>query len=115
MNNILSKLIFLLSIITVFSSCVKFLDQAPDAVAYSTDQIFTDYTKSQSFIDQLLVPFTYFDDNDINNQYQGSYGSNGFFGKSAYGLRDRISDNCIANQQYGWVVLNGYRTGSFNV
>ena len=88
MKNKISKLIFSLCIIAGFSSCVKFLDQTPDAVAFSDDQIFTDYTKSQQFIDQLLVRFTYLDDMEIAGEAgQPTYASTGFFGKTGYGLR----------------------------
>ena len=96
-------------ILTVgLSSCVDFLDRTPDSVAYDDEEVFTDYTKSQEFINQLMTPFRYFDDNDI----EGAYASTSYYGthgKSCYGLRERITDNCIYNPKYSWVAINRYR------
>jgi hypothetical protein len=112
MKNRLSKLIFVLSILFASSSCVDFLDQTPDAVAFSDEEIFTDYDKSQQFVDQLFVPFTYFDDNDWWGGNSSVYDNGKWPGKSMYGLRERLSDNCFANSSL-WMVLNGYRNGNF--
>ncbi len=109
-------ILVLLFIISAFSSCVDFLNQIPDSVAYSDDEIFTDYTKSLEFVNQLMIPFRYFDDNDVDNRTEAwMYVGNtvGVHGKSIYGLRERITDNCIANQQYIWVAQNYYRDGNF--
>lgn len=112
MKNRLSKLIFFLSILFAFSSCVDFLDQTPDAVAFSEEEIFTDYEKSLQFIDQLFVPWTYFDDNDWWGGNSSVYNGGKFPGKSMYGLRERISDNCLTNSAL-WMTLNSYRQGNF--
>ena len=110
----ISILILILCIITGFSSCVDFLDQTPDAVALSEEQIFTDYDKSQQFIDQLLVRYTYFDDIEITGENgQQTFTGSGFFGKTSYGLRERMTDNCIANQQYAWHIINKFRNSDF--
>lgn len=110
MKNLIYKLVVFVVIFIGFSSgsCKKFLDQSPDAVAFTEDQIFSDSTQSLKFIDQLLVPYTYFDDNDM----LGLASNNGFFGKSVYGMREKISDNLIPNQQYGWISGNVNRQGN---
>jgi starch-binding outer membrane protein, SusD/RagB family len=113
MKNRLSKLIFFLSILFAFSSCVDFLDQTPDAVAFSDEEIFTNYEKSLQFIDQLYVPWTYFDDNDWWDGNGNVYNGGKFHGKTIYGLRERISDNCLSNSAT-WHTLNGYRNGNFS-
>ena len=100
-------LIFFVSVITGFSSCVDFLNQTPDAQNYKEADVFTNYAKSQSFIDQLLVPYAYFDDND----YAGSHaGDVVFYGKSMYGLRERITDNCLTTK-FTWVNALRWRNG----
>ena len=104
------NILFFACILLGTSSCVDFLDRAPDSVAFTDEEVFSDYELSQKFIDQLLVPYRYFDDNDICNKYSGYDGTHG---KRIYGLRERITDNCIANQQYSWVAHNSYRSGNF--
>ncbi len=104
------NILFFAGILLGTCSCVDFLDRAPDSEAYTDTDVFTDYEKSQKFIDQLLIPYRYFDDNDICNKENSVDGTHG---KRAYGLRERITDNCIANQQYSWVTLNSYRNGNF--
>lgn len=54
-------------LVGLFCSCVDFLDRVPDSEAFTDEDIFTDYTQSQRFIDQLLIPYLYFDDNDLLN------------------------------------------------
>jgi len=97
-----------MGMLVTLGSCKKYLDQVPDSVAFSENQIFTDSAQSQKFIDQLLVPYTYFDDNDmfVTNA------NNGFFGKAVYGLREKISDNIIPNSQYNWIDGNSVRQGN---
>lgn len=102
-------MLFIAGILLGTCSCVDFLDREPDSVAYTDTEVFTDYEKSQKFIDQLLIPYRYFDDNDICNKEN----RDGTHGKKVYGLRERITDNCIANQQYSWVTHNAYRSGNF--
>ena len=107
----LKQTISIVITVCLFGSCVDFLDQVPDSVSYTEDEIFTDYTRSQEFINQLLIPYRYLDDNDSNN---GSANSReGTHGKSVYGLRDRMTDLCIGNLQYSWTPPHGYRTGDF--
>ena len=102
----------MLSILMGLCSCVDFLDQTPDAVAYTEQEVFTNYEKSQQFIDQLYVPWTYFDDNDWWGSNSSVYDKGKFPGKSMYGLRERLSDNCFSNSS-SWMVLNKYRDGNF--
>lgn len=101
--------IYLLAVIGL-SSCVDFLNRTPDSVNFTEDQIFTDYAYSQGFIDQLLVPFYYFEDNDWGGAVN-SYG--GLGGKSFMGLRERISDNCL-NTKIRWVSGLNWRDGTAN-
>lgn len=109
MKNTLPKLFLFMALLTGLSSCKKFLDQSPDSVAFSEDQIFTDYTQSQKFVDELLTPGWYFDDNNVLNTTSPNL--NTFFGKAVYGLREKISDNIIPNQQYNWISGNAARQG----
>ncbi|MCX6309266.1 MAG: RagB/SusD family nutrient uptake outer membrane protein [Bacteroidia bacterium] len=102
---------FVIVTFTFFSlvSCVDYLNQTPDSVAFNEEQVFSDYTKSLQFIDQLYVPYTYFDDNDVfNNKTVG-----GFHGKRIYGLREAITDNCIPNQGSNWHPKQPCRWGNF--
>lgn len=108
MKILIVKLVFFVTILIGISSCKKFLNQVPDSVAFTDDQIFTDYTQSQKFVDQLLIPGWYFDDNNILN----GASLNNFFGKAVYGLREKISDNIIPNQQYNWISGNALRQGN---
>ena len=110
MKNVLKHLLFI-GLFFNFSSCSDFLDRRPDAIALSEEEVFSDYESSQKFIDQLLAPWTYFDDNDLQNAQSGLYEYD-THGKTAYGLRERIVDNCIGNQQYSWVALCNWRSGS---
>lgn len=109
------KLIYLLAIGMGLNSCVEFLDQVPDAQNFNEEQVFSDYEKSQQFIDQLLIPFHYFDDNDwggaISNGNAFYYGYLG--GKSMYGLRERITDNCLTAFST-WHTLNSWRNGQMS-
>jgi hypothetical protein len=102
---------FIIVIFTVLSlvSCVDYLNQTPDSVAFNEEQVFSDYTKSQQFIDQVFAPYTYFDDNDVFNNKSVS----GFNGKRMYGLRESIADNCIPNQGSNWHPKQPYRWGNF--
>ncbi len=104
--------ILLLSII--LTACVDYLDQTPDSIAFNEEQVFTDYIKSQQFIDQLLAPYAYFDDNDVFNNRESSHGRAGFNGKRMYGLREAITDNCIPNQGSNWHPKQPYRWGNFS-
>ena len=101
MRKLIKHTIYLFILTFGFSSCVDFLDRVPDSVAYNDEEVFTDYTKSQEYINQLMTPFRYFDDNDIEGAYANTsyYGTHG---KSCYGLRERITDNCIYNPKYSW-------------
>jgi len=99
------------AIILGFSSCVDFLNQTPDAIAYSDNEVFTDYPKSQQFINQLMAPYCYFDDNDVINSNVSTY-SGKYHGKQMYGLRERMTDNCLCNPQYSWIPLVYYRDGN---
>ena len=112
MRKLIKHTIYLFIFTFGFSSCVDFLDRVPDSVAYNDEEVFTDYTKSQEYINQLMTPFRYFDDNDIEGAYANTsyYGTHG---KSCYGLRERITDNCIYNPKYSWVAINRYRNGDF--
>jgi hypothetical protein len=110
MKNRIIKLFYLLSIVIGMSSCVDFLNQTPDAQNYSEADIFSSYDKSQNYIDQLLVPFNYFDDNDWGGA-MGGYG--GLGGKSMYGLRERITDNCFTTAAL-WHTLNNWRNGAMS-
>lgn len=105
--------LFLAISLLFFNSCVEYLDQTPDSVAFTEDQIFTDYTKSQAFIDQLLLPYCYFDDNDLGNNQDSKYYGYQFSGKRMYGLREAITDNCIPNQGSNWHPKQPYRWGNF--
>ncbi len=113
MKNILLKLVFLIGIGVGLGSCVNFLDQTPEAATYNEDNIFTSYDLSQRFIDQLYLPFKYFDDNDWTGGKENNPGYGGFVGKSMYGLRERISDNCFATSST-WHVQTGMRNGGNN-
>lgn len=93
----------------LFSSCVDFLDRVPDSEAFTDEDIFTDYTQSQRFIDQLLIPYLYFDDNDLLNDKDWG----GMHGKRVYGLREHITDN-IFHTSKTWHPSNAYRTGNFS-
>jgi starch-binding outer membrane protein, SusD/RagB family len=106
-KNILKGLFFFLAIQFAFSSCEEFLDQSPDAVAFTEEQVFTDYSLSQKYIDQLLVYGSFFDDNDMLATTPDNY-----FGKRTYGTREKLSDNLIPNTQYGWISGNGFRIGN---
>ncbi len=94
MKHIFLKIVISCAVGVGMSACTSFLDQVPDSVTFNEEQVFTDYTKSQQFVDQLLVPFAYLDDN-WNNTATVS----GFFGKQFYGTRDKITDNGLANTQ----------------
>lgn len=111
MHRYLKQALTAAGIVCLLGSCVDFLDRVPDSVSYNDEEVFTDYTRSLEFINQLMIPYRYFDDNDMNNGNVGS--RQGTHGKSVYGLRDRITDLCIANQQYSWHPLNTYRSGEF--
>ncbi len=111
MKKTIKYLMILTTLVGSFSSCVDFLDQVPDSVAYNDEEIFTDYVKSQEFINQLMIPYRYFDDNDVEGKFTSDY--SGTHGKVCYGLRERITDNCIYNPQYSWVAINRYRNGDF--
>ncbi|MEO7766194.1 MAG: hypothetical protein ABIS01_02165 [Ferruginibacter sp.] len=107
MKNKISSLVFCVSILLVSGSCKKYLDQVPDSVNFTDEQIFTDYTQSQKFIDALLVRGAYFDDNNpLNEDY------NQFYGKAVYGTREKISDNTIPDLQHDWISGNSNRKGS---
>ena len=96
-------------LVGLFCSCVDFLDRVPDSEAFTDEDIFTDYTQSQRFIDQLLIPYLYFDDNDLLNDKDWG----GMHGKRVYGLREHITDN-IFHTSKTWHPSNAYRTGNFS-
>lgn len=108
------KLSMLLYFTLTVVSCVDYLDQTPDSIAFNEKEVFSDYIKSQQFIDQLLAPYAYFDDNDVFNNKESLHGNAGFNGKRMYGLRESITDNCIPNQNSNWHPKQPYRWGNFN-
>ncbi len=91
-----------------FSSCKKYLDQVPDSVNFTEDQIFTDVVQSQKFIDALLTRGTYFDDNNL----LGDPLLDQFYGKRVYGTREKLSDNTIPALNVDWINGNGVRKGT---
>ncbi|MHA4845026.1 RagB/SusD family nutrient uptake outer membrane protein [Flavitalea antarctica] len=110
MQNKIAAIIFILSCSFQLSSCKKYLDQVPDSVNFTEDQIFTDLTQSQRFIDQLYVRGAYFDDNNIINTTNPNY--NDYYGKSVYGTREKLSDNTIPGLNVDWISGNGNRKGN---
>ncbi len=110
MKKKLSSLFFLTAIVCISVSCKKFLNQVPDSVNFTDNQIFTDYTQSQKFIDELLVQGAYFDDNNILNTSNPNW--NAFYGKSVYGTREKLSDNTIPDLTHDWISGNANRKGN---
>lgn len=112
MKKMIRQIVFMAVVGVGLVSCVDFLDRVPDSVAFTDDEIFTDYTKSLEFINQVMIPYRYLDDNDVEGKFTAdNYG--GTHGKNAYGLRERITDNCLYNPRVSWVAINRYRNGDF--
>ena len=110
MKSIFKHILLLVILVFGGTSCVEFLDRTPDAEAFTEEEIFTDFANYQNFVHQLLLRFTYFDDNDLTNQAGGAYSSgSGFHGKQLYGFRERITDNCYPAEGNHWVIQSAYR------
>ena len=105
------KYLFLITVVFSFASCVEFLDRSPDSVAFTDDEIFTDAVYYRNYVNQLLVRFSFFDDNDWNGDSNSNPAYNGTHGKGTYGLRERISDNCYPAENKHWFGLVSCRYG----
>jgi len=109
MKNLFKQMLFI-GVFLGICSCSDFLDRRPDSLAFTEDEIFTDYVSAVKFIDQLFAPWTYFDDWDMQNQNDGLRGFT--HGKQFYGLRERVTDNCIGSDQNAWVGGTYWRSGN---
>lgn len=115
MKNYILKIFLCSTVFIGISSCSKYLDFEPDSIAFSEDEVFSSYERSQQFIDQLLAPFVYFDDNDLFNNGGTDNLRYLTVGKKMYGSRERITDNCLPPFKSNWMALNNYREGIFEI
>lgn len=113
MKNIIAKAFSVVSLFAGLTSCESYLDKAPESTAFSNEQVFTDYEKSQAYVDQLLIPGYY-----NENPWQLGTGTGAIlngYPQGMWGTRDRWTDDCMINTA-PTVASNGekyLRTGEF--
>ncbi|GGZ25281.1 carbohydrate-binding protein [Echinicola pacifica] len=91
------RIIYIATLLLILgnTSCVDYLDKSPDATAFSEEEVFSSYEKSQQFIDQLLIP-SYWDADPWDDLAWGNEKINGL-PLQMNGSRDRITDDCTVN------------------
>ena len=92
-----NRLIYILSallLIIITTACEDYLDKSPDSTSFTNDEVFTDYAKSQEFVNQLLIPNYWdcdpWDDRAWKKEKETATG----LPLQMNGTRDRITDDC---------------------
>ncbi|WP_282035735.1 RagB/SusD family nutrient uptake outer membrane protein [Saccharicrinis aurantiacus] len=109
-NNIIFYLVLLFVVCT---GCEDYLDKTPDATAFSEEEVFSSYEKSQQFIDQLLIK-DHWDVDPWTDLAWSKMKQNGL-PLQLNGSRDRISDDCMSGQFSAGEKMWKIRRGEFLV
>ncbi len=92
-NKHLNTLLLMVLTLVMSTSCEDYLAKTPDATAFTEDEVFESYEKSQQFIDQLLIKDNW-DVDPWTDLAWAAMKKNGL-PLQLNGSRDRISDDCL--------------------
>ncbi|WP_430932612.1 RagB/SusD family nutrient uptake outer membrane protein [Saccharicrinis sp. 156] len=93
----MKRILYILSVmllVMLTTACEDYLDKSPDSESFTKEEVFSDYTMAQQFVDQLLIPSYWdcdpWDDRAWASEKETATG----LPLQMNGSRDRITDDC---------------------